>query len=294
MKPVRYILFAFVLAALAGLAGCNPDETSVIETVNTGGSSDDSLEAENKKLKQELAVKDSAINQSIRMFNEIEENLSLIAQKQGVINLNAKDPELADGEKSRIIEEITAINTLLQENKEKVNVLRSKLTKADVKIAELERMLERMIKDVEAKEGIIADLREELARYDIAMDELTATLNAKDEVLQEKDDELNTAFYVIGTSKELREAGIITKQGGFIGLGKIKKLREDFNKDYFTRIDISKVKEITLGNKKVDILTTHPRAAYRLKTENKLIEKLEILNTKDFWGVSKYLVLVVE
>lgn len=291
MKIARIVPFIFCVAFLPFLTGCNADDTSVIETVNEEDS--DSVSSEVIKLKRELAMKDSAINQSIRMFNEIEDNLSQIADKQGVINLNAKDPELADGERSRIIEEITVINTLLQENKEKVNVLRSKLKKADVKIGELEKMLERMIKDVAQKEETIAELREELAKYDIAMDELTATLNEKDEVIQEKEDEINTAFYVIGTAKELKEAGIITKTGGFIGIGKIKQLKEDFNKDYFTQIDIMKVKEITLGNKKVELLTTHPKATYKLKGE-KTIEKLEISNPKEFWGVSKYLVIVVE
>lgn len=294
MKNSKIVLILFLFVSVQWLTGCNPDDNSVIETVNSGESGD-SLVAANKRLRQELAMKDSAINQSIRMFNEIEENLSQIGQKQGLIGLNpnSNDPEITDDKKSRIIEEITAINTLLQENKEKVNVLRSKLKKADVKIGELEKMLERLIKDVDQKEKTIAELREELARYDIAMDELTATLNQKDETIQEKDDELNTAYYVIGTSKELKEHGIITKSGGFIGIGKIKKLRADFNKDYFTQVDITKTREITLGNKKVDILTTHPKTAYKLKGD-KVIEKLEITNPKDFWSVSKYLVLVVE
>src|SRR6478609_6499361 len=121
----RIYLYALMALSLQLATGCNPDETSVIETVNT--EEGDSVNAEIKKLQTELRQKDSAINQSIRMFNEIEENLSAIANKQGVINLNAKDPELAEGERSKIIQEITSINTLLQENKEKVNILRSKL-----------------------------------------------------------------------------------------------------------------------------------------------------------------------
>ncbi|HYG50754.1 MAG TPA: hypothetical protein VD905_07610 [Flavobacteriales bacterium] len=287
----KYAFYTLFFTVLTCAVACTPDDNSVIETVNNDES--DSVNAEITRLRRELAMKDTAINQSIRMFNEIEENLSQIAEKQGVINLSAKDPELVQGEKSKIIEEITAINTLLQENKNKVNVLRTKLQKADVKIGELEKMLERMIKDVEQKEATIAELREELQKYDIAMDELTATLNQKDEIIAEKDDELNTAFYVIGTPKELKEEGIITKTGGFIGIGKIKKLREDFNKDYFTQLDILKTKEIQLGNKKVEILTTHPKTSYKLQGD-KIIEKILITNPKEFWSVSKYLVMVVE
>lgn len=294
MKQYKTILFCLLFTCVQCLTGCGGNDHSVSEEVETGESSD-SLVAANKRLKHELAMKDSAINQSIRMFNEIEQNLSEIAEKQGIIRINPNtDPELSGDKKSKIIDEITAINTLLQENKEKVNLLRGKLKKADVKIGELEKMLERLIKDVEQKERTIAELREELSRYDIAMDELTATLNQKDEVIQEKEVEINTAYYVVGTSKELKEQGIITKSGGFIGLGKIKKLREDFNKDYFTQVDISKTREIILGNKKVDLLTTHPKGAYRLKSNDKVIEKLEITNAREFWSVSKYLVVVVE
>ena len=143
MKNSKIAFFLFLFVSVQWLTSCNPDDNSVIETVNAEESGD-SLVAANKRLKQELAMKDSAINQSIRMFNEIEENLSQIGRKQGLIGLNpnGNDPEITDDKKSRIIEEITAINTLLQENKEKVNVLRSKLKKADVKIGELEKMLE--------------------------------------------------------------------------------------------------------------------------------------------------------
>jgi hypothetical protein len=173
-------------------------------------------------------------------------------------------------------------------------LLRGKLKKADVKISELEKMLERLIADVADKENTINELREDLAKYDIAMDELTATVNNMEEVMIEKDAELSTAFYVVGSSKELKEAGIITKEGGFIGLGKIKKLREDFNKDYFTKIDTRQVKQIMLGSgKKAEILTSHPKASYKV-IGVKTPEKLEITNVKEFWAASKYLVIVLD
>ena len=286
MMKTKYILF-LLPAVLLGACGNEKKGTTVIE----GTGSPDSLMQENEMLKKELAAKDTAINQSIRMFNEIEDNLALIGQKQGLINTS--DPELQGSEKDKIIDEIQAINTLLEENKNKVNTLRSKLKRADVKIGELEKMLERLIKDVEMKENTITELREELAKYDIAMDELTATLNETQGIVQEKEDELNTAYYVYGSSKELKEQGIITTSGGFIGIGKIKKLKDDLNKDYFTQIDIIKTKEITLGAKKVEILSTHPKSSYKL-IGTKTIEKLEILNPKEFWSVSKYLVVVLD
>lgn len=281
----------FALAVVALMASCKTEGTG-----GPGGSNPevDSLVRANEKLRAELDGKDSAMNASIRTLNEIEDNLSLIRQKEGMINTSRNnDPELAADQKDRIIEEIQIINSLMEENKAKIASLRGKLKKADMKIGELEKMIENLLTKIEDQEQTIASLRDELAKYDIAMDELTATLNETMAVVEEKEAELNTAFYVIGSTRELKEQGIITKEGGFIGLGKIKKLREDFNKDYFTQIDILKVNEITLGGKDVEILTTHPAGSYKL-TGEKVKEKLVISDAKSFWSVSKYLVVVVD
>jgi len=162
-------------------------------------------------------------------------------------------------------------------------------------------MIENLLTKIDDQEQTINSLREELAKYDIAMDELTATLNETMAVVEEKEAELKTAYYVIGSTKELKENGILTKEGGFIGIGKIKKLREDFNKDYFTQIDISKTSEVILGGKKAELLTTHPVGSYKVvgeKTKEKLREKtkekLVITDSKSFWSVSKYLVVVLD
>jgi predicted nucleic acid-binding Zn-ribbon protein len=254
------------------------------------------LKEENEKLKTDLATRDESMNESIRLFNEIEDNLSAIRQKEKVINLSRNnDPEYRQDQKERIVEEIQLINSLLEENKNKVNLLRSKLSKADVKVGEMDKMIESLVKKVEEQEALIVELRDELAKYDIAMAELTATLNETMAVVEEKDAELNKAWFVFGTTKELKEQGVVTKEGGFIGLGKIVKMREDFNQEYFTQIDITKTKEIPLGAKKVKILTTHPAGTYKLVTSaDDKVEKMQILNPEKFWSVSKYLCMIVE
>jgi peptidoglycan hydrolase CwlO-like protein len=285
----KLILFAPLCAML--LFSCSSDQAG-----GEAGSNPemDSLLRENQRLQQEINGKDSAVNANIRILNEIEENLALIRQKEAVINTSRNnDPELEADQKDRIIEEIQIINSLMEENKNKVASLRSKLKKADSKIGELEKMVETLLAKINEQDQTIAQLRDELSKYDIAMDELTATLNETMAVVEEKEHELNTAFYVIGSTKELKENGIITKEGGFIGLGKIKKLREDFNKDYFTQVDITKISEVTLGGKEVDVLTTHPSGSYKI-VGDKVKEKLVITDQKAFWSVSKYLVVVVD
>ena len=52
----------------------------------------------------------------------------------------------------------------------------------------------------------------------------------------------------ISSVKELKENNVITKEGGIIGLGKTTKLSSDFNKEYFTKINIEKTTSINFNH----------------------------------------------
>ena len=56
---------------------------------------------------------------------------------------------------------------------------------------------------------------------------------------------------------------------------------------------ITKVSEITIGYKKVNIITTHPSSSYELVGKDP-IQKLSIKQAKEFWNVSKFLVVVID
>mgnify|MGYP000874925023 CR=1 FL=1 len=109
-----------------------------------------------------------------------------------------------------------------------------------------------------------------------------------------KTEKLNTAYYAFGTSKELIKNNVLTKEGGFIGMGKTAKMKSDFNKAYFTKVDASVFTEIVLSAKKAKLVTTHPAGSYKIEGAEGKAEKLVITNAEDFWSASKYLVIVVE
>ena len=87
--------------------------------------------------------------------------------------------------------------------------------------------------------------------------------------------------------------GVITKEGGFIGLGKNTVLKNDFNKSYFNEIKIDELSELTLGVKTVELITSHPSNSYEMIGSNK-VDKFIILDADLFWSNSKYLVLEVK
>ena len=105
---------------------------------------------------------------------------------------------------------------------------------------------------------------------------------------------LNEVAYVVGSKLELLENGILTKSGGIIGIGKTRKLNSDLNTNYFTYVSKYDLKSIQLGYKTVRIITSHSSNSYKWFNKNEVIDSLVILNQKDFWNNSKFLVLEVK
>ena len=234
-------------------------------------------------------------------FNEIQENLNRIKEKENIITVNKNtDGELTADNKQQIQDDINAIYTLMIENQKKLNSLKKRLRGSDKKIAQLERMITALEEQLKLKNNEIANLNEQLATLNIEVSDLNDEIanlemdnEEKDVVIEEKDDVINTAYYVIGTKKELLENKVITKEGGFIGLGKTTKLKDKFNKEYFTKVDIRETNEIPIYAKKGTIITNHSSDSYTLEGEDKL-DKIIISDAKAFWETSKYLVIMTE
>jgi predicted nuclease with TOPRIM domain len=216
-----------------------------------------------------------------------------VKAKQKMISTGTGDAELKRNMKDQIIADIQSINELMDKNRQKIASLKSKLEKSNGKVDELEKMLAFMTTQVQEKDLEITELKNQLERLNIEVAEITAKYEEKSEESNKKTEELNTAFYAIGTSKELKEKGVLTKEGGFIGLGKTKKLSTDFNKNYFTRLDITQTKSFPINAKKAKLITTHPGSSYKIEGV-KRADKLVILNPQEFWSASKFMVLVIE
>jgi len=235
------------------------------------------LQAERDSLLQIANNKDETINDFIQSFNEIEANLETIKQKENIISLKTHgDIELDDTTKDKINDDILAIYELMKRNNDKLISLRKKLRKANIKASEFEKMIQRMTEQLEAKTEEINTLKNDLARLNIDIENLNlkiANLNSdvdtlladsevKDELIEVQDQKLNTAYYVFGSKKELKKNNVITSEGGFIGIGRMQKLMENFNKDYFQTIDIRSTTSIPLLTKKAELITSHPANSY--------------------------------
>ena len=286
MKNIKLFIVAAVLSA-----------SSLFTTSCGSGEKEenplaDSLAMVNGDLNGELSAKEVALQEFVNSFNEIQENLNAIKEKEKIVTASSQSGDVKSKEET-IKEDIQAIYDLMAKNKNRIGSLSKKLKNANSKIAGLEQMIETLQAQIDAKDGEISDLKAQLESKNIELSNIVMNLEAVEEESSAKTVKINTVYYAFGTSKELKEKNVITKEGGFIGMGKSTKLKDDFNKEYFTKIDASQVNSINIGAKKAKILTNHPSSSYKLVGE-KTVEKIDILNAEDFWSNSKYLVIITE
>jgi hypothetical protein len=120
------------------------------------------------------------------------------------------------------------------------------------------------------------------------------TISYKEQVIVDRTDKLNTAHVALGTFKELKEEGILDRDGGILGVGGSKAIQENFDPKHFTELDIRETKTIPLNTKKAVVISEHPSNSYSMVEENGQIAYLQIDNPTEFWRISKYAVIQVK
>lgn len=290
MRNLRLIV-SIIMASGLFITSCNTHEEEM-----------KALQYSKDSLLNQLNTRDSTIDGFFESFNSIQDNLATIKEKENIINMNSQtDFESSPEIKDQIQNDIQSVYDLLQDNKNRIAQLQKQLKNSNINVKMLKETIDKLSQQIKMKDVEINDLKQKLENMDIQINFLETNIDslsqenvAKDETITQKENELNTAYYTFGTQKELKDNGIITKEGGFIGLGKIAKLRSDFNKNYFSQVDIRETKEIPLACKKAKILTTHATDSYELISKDNKIEKIVIKDPKKFWKASKYLVIVIE
>ena len=264
----------------------------------------ESLQAQNDSLNLALDARDAELERIMSAFNEVQEGFRLINEVESRVDLQSETIEgMSDVDK--IKDNIRYITEKLQSNRERIAELEAQLKNSKYASSQLKTAVANLNKELLAKTQQIETLQTELAAKNIRiaeLDDVVAGLHkdvnylttenmAKDAILASQDKALNTAWFVFGTKSELKNEKIVSQKL----FQKAKVLKdEDFNKDYFTQIDIRKDKEIKLYSKDAELLTTHPSGSYELVRDEKKELSLVITEPSKFWSVSRYLVIQVK
>ncbi len=257
-------------------------------------------------IQNEANFKDASIVEFLKDFNEIQANLDSIKKLENLVTAkSAQNRETNQKQKDLILEDIALLNELIKKNKEQVASLQARLNSAnsrignlDAMIAELEKMVSSLEKQTQDKDAEIYALSQQVQNLNTNITSLNQRITEvesenqiKTETIQTQTVQLNKAYYVLGTNKELKENGIIDKTGGLLGIGRTALMKEDFNHEYFTEIDIRNINFIPLMVKKAEIISVHPSGSFHV-SGNKNADTLYIDNQAEFWKASKYLVVL--
>jgi chromosome segregation ATPase len=278
----------FFAACTVAVASCNQDAVKKAEQAAL---------QQRDSLEQIIAQKDNEINDMMTTLSDIEEGFREITEAQNRVTL-AKEGE-GTNTKVRIKENMQFIQSAMKQNKELINKLKQQVRESSVKGEQLKKIIDNLTEQMNQKDQQLQALREELDKRDIhiaELDEQVADLNQnvttlkeentqKAETISTQDKTIHSAWFVFGTKKELKEQNILDK-------GEV--LQSNFNKEYFTKIDIRIDKEIKLYSSSADILTNHPAGSYTLQRDAKKQYVLRITDPERFWSTSKYLVVQVK
>lgn len=286
----RKVTTILILAALV-MGGCSSNDCTTVEKELT-------------QLKKEVTERDSLMSVFGSAIAGIDSNVILLGELEQDLTESLKSP--SKEKEARVGENVEKLRNLMALNQDYIEQLENTLNMnnnisknlfgivktMEHKIAKSNMRLARHSGELEELGEDFRNLFDEYMQAEYAKMELEESMNAlegnMDEMeskMQELKKSLNTAYYAIGTKKELIEKGVLEKGG----LLKSKEMNEDADKSAFKSIDVRKTSSISINSDKLKFVSEHPSDSYKINAGNMTIE---ILDTQKFWSISKYLIVI--
>ena len=140
------------------------------------------MKKETAQLKDSLATADSllhvqaaiilekqiALSDFVKSFNEIQDNLNKIKEKEKIISYNAEGTEFAKSSKEQIISDIQFISDKMSKNEQKLAAITQKLKDSNIREDDLEKSVVILAVQMSDKNAEIMELRTRIEKQ-IAM-----------------------------------------------------------------------------------------------------------------------------
>lgn len=312
MKPL-HCLFVLLIISLPLFTACDNYKTKL-----------DQLKSEQEALAKQLGDADAEdklirgeYSEAIDALNAIEDTLSSIAERDKEIKAVSHQMELTKkvSQREKLLEKLSTLreandqareqarqlqyalqkykgeNELLRkmidQAEERVTATDEKITTSRNTISELGGALKKMEKDLDVTKSDLSSAYEDLKSKTDRLEEINATLQAKIDELEQKDEFIGkqaNAYIACGTKKTLRQKGILNKTTTTLD----KKYRETVQANS-TVINYHASNEIQCGAEGTIemILPSRDPASYKIEGA-----KLLITNAKEFWKTDNVVVII--
>lgn len=247
----------------------------------------------------------SSFNDSLLLLmGDIYAGLDSINMQEGLLYNMEKNGEKVD-RRASIRENLAGIKARLQQNRDVLAQMQSKLDNSTGNNAVLKKTIADLQTRIDQQEKKIAELNSELENANVQIadlnnqvtqskEELAAETEAKEKAQAETlaaEAAANRVYYAIGTNKELKKNGLLEKK--FLGATKVMQ-GDDVNMNYFTTADKRNLSMINTGGKKVKIWSNVPEGSYEIIDNGSGTQTVKIVNPTQFWSRTPYLIIQID
>lgn len=237
---------------------------------------------------------DQAVNEIV----SIQDSLNVIVMKQNEIptDVELQGQTLHD----KVLSRISTLKSSIARTKERIEELDAKLKHSGIRIASMKKMIDTLRRTAADREERIVALNNQVGTLRTTVTGMTFEMQGQQEALAkqqqellDKQRELATIYYTMGTKKELTNQGVVSPNGGILGVGKTLKVSGLFEEAAFSRLNTDEEDVIRIPAKKgkVQILSAQPPSSYAIQKVGKDLVELRILDRTEFRKV-KHLVIL--
>ncbi|HXY30946.1 MAG TPA: hypothetical protein VEI06_09580 [Gemmatimonadaceae bacterium] len=298
------------LILLASLIACEKigsgGKTNTAATTTPTGT--DSITALNAKLSQAQSVsaqQDSLLqsfNQTTQLLADIDKELSKVKGLQSHVPLDVKNGDKSVDQqaayRASILGKVQEVTALLAKSRSRVASANSKNEELNSQIEQYKQTIANFETMVEQDKQQIAMLASKVDSLNAENAQVTAAKNAVTDTMLTLRKENNTVYYVVGTKDELIKKGIVVEEGTkFLFFGH-KELVPAHRLDpsSFTAINKWDDSPITLHitDKPYKVISRQDPGLIEAgkTTDGKMSGELHITQPADFWGATRYLIIV--
>jgi uncharacterized coiled-coil protein SlyX len=224
----------------------------------------------------------------------IQDSLNAIVLGEDAVALPAAsnaEMDLPGTQKDQVLTRIAMLKAAIERTKDRIEILDARLKKNGVRMAGMEKMIAGLKRSLAEKEVRISELT---VQVDTLQSQVTglnvAVANQKYEI-DTKQEELATVFYTMGSKKDLIKTGVVTSNGGVLGVGKTLKPSGYFNGATLTPMNTDQETIIQIPAEKAQVLTPQPTSSYVIEPVSKDMVQLRIVDPKEFRKVKQVVIL---
>jgi len=288
-----FLLFFTILISTSIFLSCN--RTSATISTENLQNQVDSLEKLNTNQASEL-------KEITQFMDVVSSSLDSISELEQILLAPNKEGKMLT--KAELRANLNEFASLIERQRNRISQLEDSLSGRDKSIGSLRNIIAYLGQQLDEKNLTIANLEASLNGKNVDIqrlrkqnssltttnDQLRNVIKEQGEALTTQSSIINECYFIMGTKKELQQAGILTS-GNLLSKAKLNV--SNFSNANFSKVDITQFLELVIPSKKVQILTQMPKSSYSL-IQNASQSTLTITDPTSFWSVSNYLVIQIK